>query len=247
MTAPIPCGNTPPTLPIVNLGVFRILNETSTSDAGLGLDEQIFLTQLQIDVSFKQYWGKTCNLVKTTNNAILDQTKTIFIRDITDVPGATGYHTPQGNGFVFLFANVEDSIQGDWRRTFSHEVLEMLGDLLPARFPNGKWGPEVMFDGIQGRFIYEACDPVQLPAYNAGRLSNFIFPSWFIAGSPCPWDRLGILTGPMTFTPWGYMPFQQSAPPFTWWNGGPDGLTLSAESPSRSIAEIPRELLICKM
>jgi hypothetical protein len=89
-----------------------------------------------------------------------------------------------------------------------HEVLEILADPQPTA--NGRYGPTVTFMGEPGVFIVEVCDPVSEISYQSNKLSNFVYPSWFIPGSPCPWDRLGVLPGPMTFTPGGFMSFYAS-------------------------------------
>lgn len=59
-----------------------------------------------------------------------------------------------------------------WQVATSHELLEMLVD------PSGTGN--------------EICDPVQMASYTINRIgvSDFVLPSWFIAGSPGPWDYL---------------------------------------------------------
>jgi hypothetical protein len=194
---PPPCPNNPPTLPITNLGVFHIVNQSDIDNADI--DAQIILMQEQIDNSFAPYWGVTCTLVRS-DATLLGIGYNIYIRNGDADMVACGYHIDkyfglQKIGRVFPQYN---SCQ-NWQNTLDHEVLEMLGD--PTPFHNVNLGPLVTFLGKQGRFIVEVCDPVAHVTYNSGKLENFVYPSWFIPGSPCPWDRLGVLPGPMTFKP----------------------------------------------
>lgn len=205
MVPPLPpvCPNNPPTLPITNLGTFHIVNQSDISDADI--DDQIDLIQTQIDNSFAPYWGRTCTVVRSSET-LLGIGYNIFIRNGDADIVACGYHIDkylglQKIGRVFPQYN---SCQ-NWHNTLDHEILEMLGD--PTPFYNTALGPVVTFMGKQGRFIVEVCDPVSHVTYNSGKLENFVYPSWFIPGSPCPWDRLGVLPGPMTFKAQGFMSF----------------------------------------
>jgi hypothetical protein len=194
---PPPCPNNPPTLPITNLGIFHIVNQSDISNADI--DAQIILMQEQIDNSFAPYWGRTCTLVRS-DETFLGIGYNIFIRNGDADMVACGYHIDKYLG-IQKIGRVFPQYNGcqNWQNTLDHEVLEMLGD--PTPFHNVHLGPAVTFLGKQGRFIVEVCDPVAHVSYNSGKLENFVYPSWFIPGSPCPWDRLGVLPGPMTFKP----------------------------------------------
>lgn len=131
----------------------------------------------------------------------------IFIKNgDSDVEGACGYHIDKFFGEQVIGKAFPHYDNCSWRTDLNHEILEMLGDPTPQA--NTALGPVVTFMGKTGRFIKEACDPVAHVNYNSDKLCDFIYPSWFIPGSPCPWDRLGVLPGPMTFAETGFMGFR---------------------------------------
>ena len=54
----------------------------------------------------------------------------IYIWDEADVPDALGYHDANNQGvpFGFVFIDIAREMGENWTVTFSHEVLELLGD-----------------------------------------------------------------------------------------------------------------------
>jgi len=84
-------------------------------------------------------------------------------------------------------------------RALSHEVFEMVADPLLDR-------SEPLPDGTS--ILREVCDPVNrlgfaLEAEFFGRVgvvpvSDYVLPSYFIVGSRGPWDRAGLLAGPIS-------------------------------------------------
>ncbi|MFY4731328.1 hypothetical protein [Nitrospira sp. BLG_2] len=207
---PPPCPNNPPMVPVTNIGTVHVINQSNISNAEL--DAAIQLQQLQIDHDFAPYWGVGCNLQRSATPT--DNGYNVFIRSgVSDVDGACGYHIETTRSFLGFFRRteiigrvfVDTAGCNPWQVVFNHEVLEML--INPRTSTAPQLGPVVTFLGRTGQFIKEVCDPVNEISYNNGKLADFIYPSWFIVGSPCPWDRLGVLPGPLTFTDGGYMPF----------------------------------------
>lgn len=219
MVNPPACGNAIPLKPIVNIGNFNVVNESILPNAQF--QAQIDLVQAQIDLSFAPHWGLTCTLVNAPAQ-ILPQPPALNValkNGKSDFAGACAYHAGYGAN-VFL-----DDPRCGWQAAFSHEILEMLANPSPDGFPQGKWGGVVAFSGKNGRFIVEVCDPVNEMEYAGGKLSNFVYPSWFIPGSPCPWDYLQLLSGPMTFSDWGSQQFQEDLPVPKTWNANILGLS----------------------
>jgi hypothetical protein len=95
-------------------------------------------------------------------------------------------------------------------RAASHEIWELCVDPdLTRTFPQPD-GTEV---------LAECSDPpnrISLPTEASfyGRsgvvpLSNYVLPAWYVPGSEGPWDRCGVLTGPLQDGPWGYHQVQR--------------------------------------
>lgn len=119
----------------------------------------------------------------------------LYILDVTDVPGAGGYHDddsglPQGKVFA------ADAMQyGEaWTVDATHELLEMLGDpdvntILPI--------PHTRLHCYQ-----EVCDAVEADRYGYTkprwphvRLTDFCYPAYFTGGHG-PYDAMRHLTKP---------------------------------------------------
>jgi len=92
-----------------------------------------------------------------------------------------------------------------WSVTLSHEICELRADPMV-----NDWRP---FGG--GWVAYEVGDPVERDTYaidvtidgetRSVDLSNFVLPSWFVAGSDGPWDYLALLNAPGMVRPGGYL------------------------------------------
>ena len=127
----------------------------------------------------------------------------LSILDDSDQAGALGYHeldatsTPVGK--VFAKSDSENNLS--WTVTASHELLEMLGD------PYANLCGQTRADGTA--VAYARGDAVEDDSlgYRIGDVlvSDFVFPHWFIAGSPGPWDYGGHCTGPLQILPGGYI------------------------------------------
>lgn len=192
---------------IVTHNTIYVVNNSSLSDADV--DAQIANIQDQITHSFAPYYGVTATLIR--GSASLTGFNIFIMDGQSNVAGACAYHTVKNlvQKASYVWVGPQNGCNS-WQASMDHEVLEMMINPFPAKYPLGAWAPEVTFMGKTGRFILEVCDPVNTLTYNGGTLSDFVYPSWFTPGSPCPWDRLGVLPGPMTFAPWGSQEFRES-------------------------------------
>jgi hypothetical protein len=122
----------------------------------------------------------------------------IVVADNDGDPETAGYHTPMG-GIVDISQSQVPS------RTLSHEVLEMLANLMLDRWLPGPTGR---------RYAVELCDPVQRESYTVPvhlwgvqsevPVSNWVTPAWFDAHGAPPFDRLDRLDAPFALAPGGY-------------------------------------------
>ena len=134
----------------------------------------------------------------------------IVILDNSDQANALGYHDvdPHGKPYARVFAKpvldhggqvlTGGSIGISVASVVSHELLEALVD----QYVN-QWMARP-----DGRTLVakELCDPVQGFSYQVSGvdLSNWVTPNWFDAGSPGPWDRMGVCTRAFQVAKGGY-------------------------------------------
>lgn len=188
---------------------FAVLNKTQ----GLTSDEEVIsvmnAVQKQVIRDFEPYWDLTAELFffreDQEENIPSDYWKMIVAPN-SDIADALGYHTVDGQGKPIGFAFVNTAEQADipWSITFSHEVLEMIGD------PYANLVVFIQNSNTTGMlFAYENCDPVQ--SYDQSyeidgiRVSNFVTPSWFgTYNGKAPYDFRENLATPLTITPGGY-------------------------------------------
>jgi hypothetical protein len=133
----------------------------------------------------------------------------VALLDNADQAGALGYHdtTPQGRPYARIFVATIMSNQGTLTTgpnsvsvCVSHEVLEALGDPYCNGYSDNSDGST--------QFCQELCDPVESSAYviDGVSVSDFLLPCWFDPSDKTgPWDKLGVLEGPMTVAQDGYV------------------------------------------
>lgn len=164
--------------------------------------------QTQIRRDFEPAWGVSAALeFLPTDAGVPAGAWTLAVFDDADQAGALGYHDISANGTplgkVFAKTTIENG--GSWTVTFSHELLEMLGD------------PEINLCAISldGTRIYaaETCDAVEADelGYDIGetRVSDFVLPAYFqpSAETGVPRSFCGHVTQAFELAPGGYLAF----------------------------------------
>jgi len=143
----------------------------------------------QIKEDFEPYWniggtlrleGASTNEPDADNPLDLQGEAIMYIWDKSDIPNALGYHEANYRGipYGFVFMDIATDIGENWTVTFSHEVLELIGDrqansLIRGPHPNDR-----------RRKVYhwhEMCDAVQDESYKIDgvAVSNFVLPLYF--------------------------------------------------------------------
>ena len=93
----------------------------------------------QISEDFEPYWGLGGQLrlegisvpePDVDNPLDMQGEAIIYLWDKADVPDALGYHEANYRGipYGFVFIDIATEIGENWTVTFSHEVLELIGD-----------------------------------------------------------------------------------------------------------------------
>ncbi len=120
----------------------------------------------------------------------------------SDTPGDLGYHeNDTGIPEAKIFTEDDMRYGAEISVTTSHELIEMVINPFINRIS----------DMIAGwRYAMEGCDPVEAdldgPIKDGFRLSNWIFPNYFVPGSRGPWDFMKLLSGPCPAKrPGGYL------------------------------------------
>ncbi len=143
----------------------------------------------QINEDFQPYWnlGATLRLegcstdeLDVDNPQDLQGEAIVYIWDKSDVPNALGYHEANFRGipYGFVFVDIATELGENWTVTFSHEVLELLGDRQANTLIRGPHPRD------QRRKVYhwhEMCDAVQDETYEIDgiEVSNFVLPLYF--------------------------------------------------------------------
>lgn len=138
--------------------------------------------------------------------------------DDSDQAGALGYHetTENGDPIGFLFAKSDLQFGESWTVTFSHEVLEMLGD----PFINSVVVVQNA-DNSLSLYAYEASDAVEADSLgydiNGTLVSDFVTPYWF---NPTEkgrqYDFQKKVTAPLQLLPEGYIGMMSATSPGGW-------------------------------
>lgn len=179
---------------------------TVISEASLAAALPAF--QRQVTEHFGPSWGTDAHLIYATKDATLPVGSWLLgVFDNADQAGALGYHdiTSRGDPLGKVFAKTTKDDGGLWTVTFSHELLEMIGD------------PGInlcALDESQSRiYAYEACDAVEADelgyAIDGIRVSDFVLPSFFEAGTTTgvPRDFCGHVNDCFELAPGGYLSY----------------------------------------
>ncbi len=163
--------------------------------------------QKQVSSDFAPVWGTDATLTFVPKGQKPDPAAwQLVMLDNADQAGALGYHdlTSAGLPLGKVFAGTDKTYGYNWTVTTSHELLEVLGD------------PDVNLvvftqdsAGNVAAYAYEACDACEADVYgyvvDGITVSDFVYPAWFTAGQPGPYDKAGKLTSPLQLLPGGYI------------------------------------------
>ena len=143
----------------------------------------------QINEDFMPYWniGGTLRLegcstdeLEVDNPQDLQGEAIVYIWDKSDVPNALGYHEANFRGipYGFVFVDIATEVGENWTVTFSHEVLELLGDRQANSLIRG---PHPRDKRRKVYHWHEMCDAVQDETYEIDgvEVSNFVLPLYF--------------------------------------------------------------------
>lgn len=174
--------------------------------------------QKQISRDLKSVYGLDALLHFADKNATLSKFDwQLLIVDNADQAGALGYHETTANGtpIGYCFAKTTKDDGGLVSVTFSHELLELLGD------------PEInrcVLDEASNKLYAEelcdACEDDSL-AYDIDgvKVSDFVLPGFWL-GSTTPHSPLsftGAVKKPLQILPGGYLAYLDMANPAKGW------------------------------
>jgi hypothetical protein len=192
----------------------RLIDKTADPDLCAALPTMASLVQTQVNAEFRAAWG--CDEVSVgVGNVAQDGEWPCFFVPKLDDPEALAYHDEEANGYPALYvgrdiilANGGTLLRGSTSilAALSHEVLEAIID--PWCIWYSQWTDARMV-GL------EVSDPCQDGCYDIsdgkviGSVSNFVLPEWFRQGPSRSgrYDRLGVLSAPLTLSSGGYVAF----------------------------------------
>lgn len=145
----------------------------------------------QIAEDFAPYWSVTGRLrlegastsqPDSDNPVDMQGEAIVYLWDECNVANALGYHEANHRGIPcgFVFIEIATELGEPWTVTFSHEVLEMLGDREANLLVQGPH-PDPAEHGREVYHWREMCDAVQDDSYliDNVRVSNFVLPLYF--------------------------------------------------------------------
>jgi hypothetical protein len=163
----------------------------------------------------------------------------LIVVDNADQAGALGYHdtTAVGTPIGYCFAKTTMQDGGNWQVTFSHELLEMLGD------------PEInlcAFDQSGSKmYALEVCDACEDDSLSypidGVQVSDFVLPAFWLSSTPvhAPLSFSGAVKKPLQILPGGYLAFLDLHAPTKGWQqhtARADGsLSKGSRAPRRAI------------
>lgn len=162
--------------------------------------------QTQIKYHFTPAWGIAADVWFYPKSISVPATAwQLIVLDNSDQAGALGYHDITATGLPLAKIFVKDTVSAgfSWSVTMSHELLEMLVD------------PEVNLTVFNQNtnttgvlYAYELCDAVEDDSFGYAigsvKVSDFILPHYFVAGSPRPYDFKEHIQEPFQLLPGGY-------------------------------------------
>lgn len=188
----------------------RFVNEsTVVSDA----EVQACMAALQVQANqhFAPIWGTDqveLTFLAKTHDPLPGQWELIFMDD-SDQAGALGYHetTVHGDPIGYVFCKSDLQYGESWTVTASHELLEMIGDPWINRVVEVDTASSATF------YMSEVSDAVEDDSFGydialggqATKVSDFVYPAFFVPGDAGPYDRQRAITKPLQILKNGYM------------------------------------------
>jgi hypothetical protein len=171
--------------------IISVINRSKTLK-DTEVQETIRAVNRQIKEDFEPYWGfggtlrlegPTGKRLRFNSSADMRGDAVMYIVDGVNKLEADGWHDknardiPYGMVFLGMCARVDEK----WSLTFSHEVLELLGDPMQNMMVEGN-DPKDRRRRVYHQF--EMCDAVQTEVYTIDgiEVSNFVLPSYFSLG-----------------------------------------------------------------
>lgn len=153
--------------------------------------------QKQVDFDFGPLWNCYASLRAVPRGTGVSASEWLIeVLDHSDQQGALGYHLDEGTprGIVGVAECEKEGIP--WSSCLSHEILEMLAD---------PWA-QLCYQVGSAVYSLEVCDATEAQGYviDGVVVENFVLPDWFRPGSSGPWDKRGLLDGPLTMLQGGY-------------------------------------------
>ncbi len=153
----------------------------------------------QVQEDFAAHWHLTATLRLEGTAQRLDAKGTpmllrgdaiLYLDDSPHGDGTDGFHQVNGRGIPFgvVHTEIAKEIDGGFSSTFSHEVLELVGNPLLNSVVAGPHPVERRRHVFHWR---EVCDPVQADTYELDgvAVSNFLLPSYYDASEALPHRR----------------------------------------------------------
>lgn len=176
-------------------------------------DDQIKLAlpamQHQANYHFAPFFHTGARLFFTDNpDSIPQGMARMEVLDDSDMAGALGYHdlTDAGTPDALVFAATDQQYGLSWTVTFTHELLELLGDAwinMAAQFSATQFYAAEVCDAVEAdEYGYEITYGKNPPVL----CTDFILPKWYMPGSVTnKYDYRGHCSGPGEILPGGYM------------------------------------------
>jgi hypothetical protein len=170
--------------------IVSVINLTEGAIADAELLRAIRAINRQLREDFEPYWGFGAELrlegktgkSKRFDVADMRGDAVLYVRGVARIRDAEGFHEAHFSGvpYGFVFLELAQKLQEDWRVTLSHEALELVAD------PEANLLVQGPHPAKPGRMVFhwfEMCDAVQSESYSLDGVpvSNFVLPLYFTA------------------------------------------------------------------
>lgn len=187
---------------------FVLVNESTRTDDAVGgeLSQEtlahiasVIEMQLNRDVA-PEYGGNYAVTIGITRGTVASDETAIIVRDLSDTPGAAGYHDRLTNGaaVAYVFRDGSNSLTTGGNAlsvTLSHEICEIIGD------PGANQWADMVSDsaGTLKQAAKELCDAVESFSYEIDgvSVSDFLLPRFFAPGAVAADGKLSFMGKPV--------------------------------------------------